>query len=119
MKPNVLVLGFVNLSNPTQDQALINQLFTAYREGSRMQGFKNPSQASQLQYQLAKYVDLRDGVNGRPPAPAGFPYQNSTLYPASAAARAAGETVDYLPLLRQTLRRALRLSRSGAARAGS
>jgi len=102
VKPNVLVLGFVNLSNPTRDQALVNQLFTAYREASRMQGFKNPSQASQLQYQLAKYVDLRDGVNGRPPAPAGFPYQNSTLFPASAAARAAGQTVDYAQFFNQT-----------------
>ena len=102
VKPNVLVIDFVNVSNPTQDQARVNQIFTAYREASRMQGFKNPSQGSQLQYQLAKFVDLRDGVNGRPPAPAGFPYQNSTLYPASAAARAAGQTVDYSLFYGQT-----------------
>jgi hypothetical protein len=102
VKPNVLALGFVNLSNPTQDTALINTIMAGFREGSRMQGFKNPSQGSQVQYQLAKYVDLRDGVGGRPQPPAGFPYQNSTLYPASAADRAAGATVDYAQFFNQT-----------------
>jgi len=102
VKPNVLALGFVNLSNPTQDTALVNTIFAGFREGSRMQGFKNPSQASQIQYQLAKYVDLRDGVNGRPQPPAGYPYQNSTLYPASAADRAAGATADYAQFFNQT-----------------
>jgi hypothetical protein len=104
VKPNVLVVDFVNVSNPTQDQALINQLFAAYREASRMQGFKNPSQASQLQYQLAKFVDLRDGVGGRPPPPPGYPYQNSTLYPTSAAlgGREPGALVDYAAFYGQT-----------------
>ena len=60
-----------------------------------MQGFKNPTQPSQLQYQMVKFVDLRDGVNGRPAAPAGYPYQNSTLYPATPAVRSSGAGVDY------------------------
>ena len=95
VKPNVLVLDFVNVSTPAADTARVNQIFAAHAEASRMQGFKNPAQPSQLQYQLAKFVDLRDGVNGRPAAPAGFAYQNSTLYPASASARSTSAGVDY------------------------
>lgn len=104
VSPNVLVLDFVNVSSPTQDIALVNQIIAATAEASRMQGFQNPSQPSQLHYQVAKLVDLRDGVNGRPPAPAGYPFQNSTLYPTSAAlgGRAAGASVDYAAFYNQS-----------------
>ncbi len=95
VQPNVLVIDFVNTSTPAHDQALVNQIIAGATEASRMQGFKNPSQASQLRYQVSKFVDLRDGVNGRPAAPAGFPYQNSTLYPATASVRSSSGTVDY------------------------
>jgi len=95
VQPKVLVIDFVNTSTPARDQALVNQIIAGEAEGSRMQGFKNASQTSQLRYQVAKFVDLRDGVNGRPAAPAGYPYQNSTLYPATAAVRSSGGTVDY------------------------
>ena len=95
VKPNVLVVDLVNTSTPARDTALVNQIIAATTEASRMQGFKNPTQPSQLQYQMVKFVDLRDGVNGRPPAPAGYPYQNSTLMPASPAARASQAGVDY------------------------
>ena len=67
-----------------------------------MQGFKNPWQASQLRYQVSKFVDLRDGVNGRPAAPASYPYRNSTLYPASQAVRLASGPVDYTAFYSQT-----------------
>src|SRR4029450_8526438 len=86
---------FVNVSTPAQDQARVNEIIASAAEGSRMQGFKNPSQPSQLRYQVAKFVDLRDGVNGRPAAPAGYPYQNSTLYPADASVRASAGGIDY------------------------
>ena len=95
VQPNVLVIDFVNSSTPAHDQALVNQIIAGATEASRMQGFKNPSQPSQLRYQVSKFVDLRDGVNGRPAAPAGFPYQNSTLYPATASVRASGGPIDY------------------------
>jgi hypothetical protein len=95
VQPNVLVIDFVNTSTPSRDTALVNQIIAGAAEGSRMQGFKNASQTSQLRYQIAKFVDLRDGVNGRPAAPVGFPYQNSTLYPASASVRSSGGSIDY------------------------
>jgi hypothetical protein len=101
VQPNVLVIDFVNTSTPAHDQALVNQIIAGATEASRMQGFKNPSQASQLRYQVAKFVDLRDGVNGRPAAPAGFPYQNSTLYPAAASVRSSSGTVDYAQFFSQ------------------
>jgi hypothetical protein len=37
--------------------------------------------APQLSYEVARLVDLRDGVAGRPPAPAGWGPNNSTLMP--------------------------------------
>ncbi len=37
--------------------------------------------APRLQYQLAKFINLRDGEAGRPPAPVGWPYENSQLMP--------------------------------------
>ena len=46
----------------------------------------------QLLYELARpIVDLRDGVDGRPPAPAGWPFTNSTLLPRNPAL----SSVDY------------------------
>ena len=94
MQPNVLVIDFVNTSTLAHDTALVNQIIAGATEASRMQGFKNPSQPSQLRYQVAKFVDLRDGVNGRPAAPAGFPYQNSTLFPAAASVRSSKGSVS-------------------------
>ena len=102
LKPKLLALNFVNPSTPTQVSQLITQLTSAFAEGSKVQGFRNTSAPAQLQYQLAKpIIDLRDGVNGRPPPPANYPYQNSTLYPRRPPNESGGWSFDYATLFEQ------------------
>jgi hypothetical protein len=43
-------------------------------------------------------VDLRDGVGGRTPPPAGYPFENSTLFPRRQAPDGSWRTVDYAQL---------------------
>ncbi len=102
LKPKVLALNFVNPSNPTQVSQLISQLISAFAEGSKVQGSKNASAPAQLQYQLAKPIlDLRDGVNGRPPPPSGYAYENSTLFPRRPQSEPGGWRFDYATLFEQ------------------
>lgn len=102
LKPKLLALNFANPSNPTQVTQLITQIMSAFAEGSKVQGFRNPSAPAQLQYQLAKpIIDLRDGVNGRPPPPTNYPYQNSTLFPRRPPSEPGGWRFDYATLFEQ------------------
>src|SRR5258708_5279937 len=80
VKPNLLALLYANPGTLAGETALVQNVANGFAEGSRTQGFKNSGAAAQIQYQIS-VVDLRDGVGGRPPPPAGFPYQNSTLFP--------------------------------------
>ena len=80
LKPKVLALLYANPGTLAAESALVQTVANGFAEGSRTQGFKNASAPVQIQYQI-QVVDLRDGVNGRPPPPADFPYQNSTLFP--------------------------------------
>jgi hypothetical protein len=80
LKPNLLVLLYPDTGTLSGMTSLVQQVANGFAEGSRPQGYSNASATAQLDYQI-HIVDLRDGVNGRPPAPAGFPYQNSTLFP--------------------------------------
>lgn len=98
LQPNLLALLYVDISTAEAQTAIVQQVINGFAEGSRVQGFKNPNTPVQLRYQV-KVTDLRDGVNGRPPAPAGFPYQNSTLFPRKT--RPDGSlTFDYAELFR-------------------
>ena len=81
VRPKVLALNFANPNS--QPQALLDEIFAAFSEASRPQGYRTAGASPQLAYQLVKIVDLRDGVDGRPAAPANYPYDNSTLYPAT------------------------------------
>jgi carbohydrate binding protein with CBM5/12 domain len=80
VKPKVLVLLYANPGTAESESALVEQIARGLAEGSRARGYADPTAAAQIDYQL-RFVDLRDGVDGRPPAPAGYPYENSTLYP--------------------------------------
>jgi hypothetical protein len=80
LQPKVLALLYANPGTLAAETSLVQTVANGFAEGSRTQGFKNSSAPVQIQYQV-QVVDLRDGVNGRPPPPAGFPYQNSTLFP--------------------------------------
>jgi hypothetical protein len=81
VRPKVLALNFANPNS--QPRALLDEIFAAFSEASRPQGYRSVGASPQLDYQLVKIVDLRDGVDGRPAAPANYPYDNSTLYPAT------------------------------------
>lgn len=83
IKPKLLVLNFANPSTPSNVQTLVNTIIAGFSEGSKPQGWLNEGQLPQLQFQLVNGAigDLRDGVNGRPAAPSGYQYQNSTLWP--------------------------------------
>lgn len=80
LSPRLLVLHFPNPSDPAQ-ATIVDDVIAGFSDGSRHHAYDDPSAEPQLDYQIAKLVDLRDGVNGHPPAPAGWPYENSTFYP--------------------------------------
>lgn len=79
--PKVLVLSFGNTKPSGEIDTLVDSVINAFTESSRADGYENPSAEPQLNYQLAKLVDLRDGIDGRPQVADDYPYQNSTLYP--------------------------------------
>ena len=81
VRPNVLVLNFVNASDPAKVDKLLDQISTAVSEASKTRGYRDALAEPQLTYQVVKLVDLRDGVGGRPQPPAGYRYENSTLFP--------------------------------------
>jgi Carbohydrate-binding module family 5/12 len=96
VRPNVLVLLYANPGTEAGERGLVEQITRGLSEGSRSRGYENPSAPPQIEYQLS-FVDLRDGVNGRPPTPPGYPYENSTLYPRKPAG-APGWGFDYAQL---------------------
>lgn len=92
LRPKVLVLNFVNPSAPVEVEALVDEVIAGFEEASRPPEGGEPA----LQYERARtIVDLRDGVGGRAPAPAGFPFENSTLFPRRQAPDGSFQTADY------------------------
>jgi hypothetical protein len=93
LRPNVLVLLYANPGTREGMTELVERVAQGFSESAKVQG-RGPTQ---LEYQFAKIVDLRDGVDGRPPAPEGFPFENSTLYPRKFAqpGQEGIGTVDY------------------------
>jgi hypothetical protein len=81
LEPRVLALNFVNPSAPANVETLLEQVVAGFREGSRPMGSEDATAEPGLDYELVDVVDLRDGVGGRPPTPADYAYENSTLYP--------------------------------------
>lgn len=92
LRPKVLVLNFVNPSSPAAVEALVDDVIDGFEEASRPPGGGPPA----LQYERARtIVDLRDGVGGRAPAPAGYRFENSTLFPRRQAPDGTWQTADY------------------------
>lgn len=85
LRPKLLVLNFANPSTAEGVAALVDGIVAALREGSRFHGYADPDAPPQLEYDVLEIRDLRDGVGGRPPAPADYPYENSTLFPRAGA----------------------------------
>src|SRR4029453_17469937 len=83
---------------PNEVEALVDDVIAGFREGSRVLGYADAGSEPQLEYQLAGVVDLRDGVDGRPAAPADWLYDNSTLFPRRDDAEPATSRFDYAEL---------------------
>lgn len=76
MRPRVLALNFVNARSNAEMLALMEKITAAIRQATRPHGDRDPSAAPFLEYEIAYAVDLRDSA-----PPAGWAYNNSTLYP--------------------------------------
>lgn len=79
LEPRVLVLHYVNKQDPAD--SVVDEVIDGFRQGSRHHLYEDPGATPQLEYQVAKRVDLRDGFAGHPPAPDDWQFENSTLYP--------------------------------------
>src|SRR5215469_4750297 len=60
MRPEVLVLNFVNGLSTEEARQKVERLIAAIREGSRYHGYQNPQAPAFLQYQIARIVGLTD-----------------------------------------------------------
>lgn len=64
MRPRVLVINFANANPAKRMREQTQQLIRALAASTRYHGYKNRSAPAFLQYQVFKYVDLRDGKSG-------------------------------------------------------
>lgn len=76
LKPRLLVLNFSNDRDPAWIQQRTEETIRALAESSRYHGFRNHDAPAFLQYEVVKYVDLRDM-----PIPEGRAARNSAKYP--------------------------------------
>lgn len=60
LRPRVLLLNFSNEHSREQLEQLAGQIMAALAEASRYHGYANPQAPVFLQYEVFKYVDLRD-----------------------------------------------------------
>jgi hypothetical protein len=60
LQPRVLVLNFANDVEMKHIRAHVEGIIRATAEATRYHGFKNPGAPSFIEYEVAKYVDLRD-----------------------------------------------------------
>lgn len=76
MRPRVLVLNFANDADMEHIRKSTEQLIHALGESSRYHGFEDAKAPAFLQYEVAKYVDLRDK-----PIPEERATRNSAKFP--------------------------------------
>lgn len=60
MRPRLLLISFSNQVDPAKPMALFNDLRAALKESSRYHGYKDKDAPAFLDYQVWRYVDLRD-----------------------------------------------------------
>ena len=60
MRPRLLLINYSNEHRREHLDALTNQLIKALAESTRYHGYKDPKAPAFLQYQVFKFVDLRD-----------------------------------------------------------
>jgi hypothetical protein len=103
MHPKVLAINFINDATTSSAQAHTNfqsniqQVITALNTGSRYHGYSNSNAPAFLQYEVAKLVDLSDGLS----PPAGWNHLNSSKYPLKCISGAPYQ-FDYSALFTQT-----------------
>jgi hypothetical protein len=99
LNPRVLVLLFDNDLDLDETRDQVDALRAAFAEASRVRGWEDPLAPPQLNYSLARrVVDLRDGVDGRHPAPDAWAFPNSTLLPRRPAGEPGMWGFDYKAL---------------------
>jgi hypothetical protein len=76
MRPRVLAINYVNARSMEEMTGQLDEMIDIIAEGSRYRGYEDASAPAFLEYELAYAVDLRDAM-----PPAGWQYNNSTLYP--------------------------------------
>lgn len=64
MNPRLLLINFSNQHNKAHLDLQTRQLITALAESSKYHGYKNANAAPFLNYQVFKFIDLRDGTTG-------------------------------------------------------
>jgi hypothetical protein len=70
MRPRVLVVNFSNVARREKIDRLVSGIIAAIAEGSRYHGYANSNAPVFLQYEIFKFVDLRDGsTNEQAPVP--------------------------------------------------
>ena len=98
-KPKLLIVNFANPTlNTNSAENLIDQILAGFAKGST---FHN-SGTSQWNYEISKFVNLRDGDPGFSLPPEGYPYQNSQQYPRRDINVNAGWRFDYGALFNST-----------------
>jgi hypothetical protein len=84
LRPKVLVINFANPTRgTTMAEDLVQRIVNGFRDGSRPRG--NISAPPRWQFEIAKFVNLRDGEGGRPLPPPDYPFENSQLFPRTPA----------------------------------
>ena len=76
MQPRVLILNFANDVDMPAVQSHTEKLINALAEATRYHGYENPNAPAFLQYQVLKYIDLRDN-----PIPQDLAHKSSSLFP--------------------------------------
>jgi len=76
MEPRVLVLNFANDVDMAGVQSRTEKLIKALAEATRYHGYENAKAPAFLEYQVVKYVDMRDH-----PIPADRAHSSSSLFP--------------------------------------
>jgi len=60
MRPRLLLINFSNQGDPAKPMVLFSDLRAALKESSRYHGYKDPKAPAFLDYQVWRYVDMRD-----------------------------------------------------------
>jgi hypothetical protein len=77
MRPRVLVINFANDVDMPAIRDKTEKLIAALAEATRYHGYEDPNAPAFLEYQVVKYVDMRDR-----PAPPERAHRNSAFFPA-------------------------------------